>query len=34
MIYIHKMENALSSNLALSALFAFRSLSKRNIMAC
>jgi prepilin-type N-terminal cleavage/methylation domain-containing protein len=32
MIYIHKMENALSSNLAFSALFAFRLLAKRNIM--
>jgi prepilin-type N-terminal cleavage/methylation domain-containing protein len=32
MIYIHKMENALSSNLAFSALFAFRSLPKGNIM--
>ncbi len=32
MIYIHKMENALSSNLAFSALFVFCSLSKGNIM--
>lgn len=32
MIYIHKMENALSSNLAFSALFPFRSPPKRNIM--
>src|SRR5262245_57843796 len=32
MIYIHKMPNALSSNLAFSPLFAFRSLLKRNIM--
>ena len=32
MIYLHKMKNALSSNLAFSALFAFRSLPKGNIM--
>jgi len=31
--YIHKMENALSSNLALAALFRFRSRLKPNIVS-
>ena len=34
MIYIHKMKNALSSNLAFSTLFTFRSQPKGNIMRC
>jgi hypothetical protein len=32
MIYIHKMKNALSSNLAFSVLFVFRSPPKGDIM--
>ena len=32
MTYIHRMENALSSNLTFAALFRFRSPPKRNIM--
>jgi hypothetical protein len=32
MIYIHKMQNALSSILAFGTLFAFRSLPRGNIM--
>jgi len=32
MIYIHRMENALSSNLALGVLFRFRFPSERNMM--
>jgi hypothetical protein len=32
MIYIHRMQNALSSNLAFEALFPFRFVPKRNIM--
>ena len=31
--YIHKMENALSSNLAFAALFSFRSRLESNIMS-
>jgi hypothetical protein len=32
MIYIHRMQNPLSSNLAFAALFPFRFAPKRNIM--
>jgi hypothetical protein len=32
MIYIHRMRNALSSNLTFAALFPFRFAPKRNIM--
>jgi hypothetical protein len=32
MTYLHRMENALSSNLAFAALFRFRSLPMRNMM--
>jgi hypothetical protein len=34
MIYIHRMQNPLSSNLAFALLFRFRSPLMRNMMRC
>jgi hypothetical protein len=34
MIYIHRMQNPLSSNLTFAALFRFRSPAMRNMMRC
>ena len=33
-IYIHRMQNPLSSNLAFAVLFRFRSVPNRNMMPC